>query len=616
MLAVESLFIDSMGSSPTLSKSSAATDNNRSILAPTDGLSLASHPETAATDNKCTIAQVKPVGEQPQEFCQALREKIVPQGTQENQGQRPLEDKSSSLSAIPAVNPAQLALAQESTTISAISEKVAVKVDNPSQHQTATKTLNNAAKLIGTPPVHKLSPVSAQVIINSAVTKPGELTSSPHKNESGLLLAVDQSQPGPKTVSSDGSGAVPVANAQSGQGKNAEGVQASDKTFVAAKYFTNQQSGKKLVTETPGSVRKIVPSGEKTPTTDGKSAVHKAEGSEVKPKVLVVQEKPVPADVKPVPTDVKPVPADVKPVPTDVKPVPTDVKPVPTDVKSVPAGVKPVPAGIKSADDETDIGQQDQHTFSQSVTRGEPGQMLSDSLGSNGTGSQPAGHNTSGDSILRQLNPARLQVTTGHSKNRGSSTAGNTANSDFGQIFSHDSAQTHAVEQSFISPQVVKPSGNASTPDVSVSIGAQIQGHIQNSLRQGEGEITIRLNPPELGKVFVRFQERDGQITGLLEVSKAQTRYEIEHALPQIVRNLADCGIDIKRLEVVLTDQSEQQAYKDQSLQDGSFQPHGFSEGNRQGDTPSNGWLKSDSSYQDVSEPQVQFTDDSLNMLV
>jgi len=72
----------------------------------------------------------------------------------------------------------------------------------------------------------------------------------------------------------------------------------------------------------------------------------------------------------------------------------------------------------------------------------------------------------------------------------------------------------------------------------------------------------------------VKFQEQGDQISGTLEVSKAQTRAEIEQALPEIIRSLADSGVAIRRLEVVLSqnEQSGNQGTKDPLLQDGTFQ--------------------------------------------
>lgn len=92
----------------------------------------------------------------------------------------------------------------------------------------------------------------------------------------------------------------------------------------------------------------------------------------------------------------------------------------------------------------------------------------------------------------------------------------------------------------------------------------QIFESIQSSIRQDSRQITIRLNPPELGRVFIKFQENNGHIVGILKVSESQTRYEIEKALPQLMQNLMGTGVAIKRLDVVLADQPEQQNFKEQ----------------------------------------------------
>lgn len=89
------------------------------------------------------------------------------------------------------------------------------------------------------------------------------------------------------------------------------------------------------------------------------------------------------------------------------------------------------------------------------------------------------------------------------------------------------------------------------------NVGDQILESVHASLTRGDKQIEVRLDPPELGSVTVRFQEQDGQITGVLEVSKDQTRQEIEQALPQVLRGMQESGILIRRLDVVIADQPE-----------------------------------------------------------
>ncbi len=104
-----------------------------------------------------------------------------------------------------------------------------------------------------------------------------------------------------------------------------------------------------------------------------------------------------------------------------------------------------------------------------------------------------------------------------------------------------------------------------------VGLREQIRESIQNSLEQGRQQVVVKLHPPELGKVAIRFEEQNRQLTGLLEADRQQTRVEIQNALPQILRSLQQSGIQIKRIDVMLSDsqQQSQQSLKDHWLQEG-----------------------------------------------
>jgi len=599
MLTVESMFAGGVGAGPASSKPSATSNTNQFVPTPADGLSSANHPEATTTDNECTPAQIEPANEQPQKFRHTLREKIASQTPQEGQDKTEFKTKDSTSGSVPAANPEQPAPTQELAIVSVPPGKgTAAKMDNLCQQPEAVKTPNKLTELTATPQTHKSPPVLSQAL-NLATTESGELTSPKPETENELLLTIDQGQAGEaenagkiqasdKTPVATESGELTspkpetknellltIDQGQAGEAENAGKMQASDKTPVATENLTNQppflsstedKGAQELTTEAPNTISKTITGDEKTAILDVKLSVHENDTSQIQHKMSVVPEKFALTAEKP-------------------------------------------------ADNKTDIGQQNHDTVSQNAAKCEPAQILSESSPGSGKKPQFAGDNASDDSILQKLNTTHVQVCTGQTKDHGNSAAENNANSDFEQIPFHNTAQTPVTEQSFFSSQATKTTDSVSTDDVSTSIGTQIQEHIHSSLRQGDQQITIRLNPPELGKVSVRFQEQEGQITGLLEVSKTQTRYEIEHALPQIIRNLQDSGIPIKRLEVVLTDQSEQPAHKDQSLQDGSYQPQTFSEGNHPHNTTADGWVTNDDSHPDILEPQVQITDNRIDML-
>jgi hypothetical protein len=92
-------------------------------------------------------------------------------------------------------------------------------------------------------------------------------------------------------------------------------------------------------------------------------------------------------------------------------------------------------------------------------------------------------------------------------------------------------------------------------PDLS----GQIQESASALLTSNKNQVTIRLNPPELGSVSLKVSDNGHQITGLLQITKPETKYEIQQLLPGIIRNLEDAGISVKSFDVVLNNQPDQQ---------------------------------------------------------
>ena len=87
--------------------------------------------------------------------------------------------------------------------------------------------------------------------------------------------------------------------------------------------------------------------------------------------------------------------------------------------------------------------------------------------------------------------------------------------------------------------------------DFSEQLGSALRAGLDRSDKQ----LVVRLHPPELGSVLVRFEEQGQQIKAVLEVSRSETGREIEQALPQVIRNLQDAGLHIRRFDVVVSDQ-------------------------------------------------------------
>ncbi len=126
--------------------------------------------------------------------------------------------------------------------------------------------------------------------------------------------------------------------------------------------------------------------------------------------------------------------------------------------------------------------------------------------------------------------------------------------------------QMHPPEFSALSPQqITKPTQNAAEH----KIGIQISDAVGAAVNENKDEITVRLNPPELGKVTIKLSQQDNEITGVIQVDRAATRYEIEKSIPRIMENLGESGLHVKKIEVALSGNTENNLRQSPEFSDG-----------------------------------------------
>ena len=417
----------------------------------------------------------------------------------------------------------------------------------------------------------------AQIIANMRTVKPPPVTGHAVKSaEIKLLHSTEKGQLGLKTVlpaTSEGQNGLkavlpattkstPEGKKQPETGNNTEKVSISAKTIAETKSITEKGSIKELTPEIPANTGKSTTTASvKTPAVNINQQAVQAKASEMQPQPDGIDpEKPVPAKE--------------------------------TEAKTTAS------------------------------------ETLSKLLNPNGKETAHTGNDLSENQSVQKLNIAAVQVSTGQTKDQGTSTSNKNDSQGFEQMLSHNTPQTLITEQT---PAAAKNATTANTPgqnsssNVSADIGKQILESIHSSVsKQGaERQITIRLNPPELGKVSITFRQQNAELTGLMEVSKAQTRFEIEQTLPQIIRNLADSGIHIKRLEVMLSNEEQpgQGTLGNQSMQSGGAHQHNSANPGTPGNNPnanySNEWLAGNNSYENLYELQeALITDSSINMLI
>ncbi len=651
-----STFVGNVGAGLTPSKPTAAQNSRQFAQAPADNPQHANTPE-ATTDNTSTIAQNEHINRPPQEFRYTLHKKTTTEGTQN--GQNPASDRAEQpdvvqrwLAGYPLVEHGK--------------KGVARKMGPKAGYQLAQLLANLRTGKFPPATGPTAKPVAKAPLLTTDKGRLGLKAVLPYTSRN--TLTAGNTLTAKNTL---------VTRTQSAECKNAGKIQVSNKALITAKGLINQKNGEELDSEVPTADGKTTTIGEKsviagTSAASGGQKTPVLGGQKLTPetpitggKTAVAGEKTAIADGQATSGGQKtPGANDSFPEVQDKAAAPRQKVPVDPE-KSAFIAEKPVQGSrtfqtsaenkdvFNSAANKADTENKDvfnsaankadtenKDVFNSAANkadtknkdvfnsetgkadtprRNRPGTTGLSEL-TDGSGKEQA-DNPSGKLLLQNLNPAHVQVSTGQTKDNRSPTSGRGSNSNFEQILSNN-AQTPIAEQTPPLAQTAKAADNASPRNAFTTVSEQLQESMHTSLRQGDQQLTIRLNPPELGRVFIKFQGKGDQITGLLEVDRAQTRYEIEQALPQLIRNLAECGVQIKRLEVVLTNQQEHHAFKDTSLaaeQDAwSEQQAGAERNNPDHDTfGTNEWLTNDPGYSEFSEPrEMLIADDFVDVLV
>jgi flagellar hook-length control protein FliK len=176
-----------------------------------------------------------------------------------------------------------------------------------------------------------------------------------------------------------------------------------------------------------------------------------------------------------------------------------------------------------------------------------------------------------------------------------------------------------AAEKGADVSKTLQPNQTLFDKDVFDKVGEQLQTSISNSVRQGESEISVRLNPPELGQVVIKLQHQNGQVTGSLEFSRAETRVEVQQLMPQLVRNLQDSGIAVRKLDVVQTqiDNSGQQQFREHVAGDGLAYQQQFSQGQSENYGLGYDWISTEPVYGGIESLSESYIgDQAVNILV
>lgn len=568
LLMIDNMLAGIAGAAPASSKPNRTREAAQLSPGSDDKSPQVGAPETTQTDNTAIAVQEQSAKKPAQDFDDTLRKTVATETPPKTQSETKPEEK----------EPAQPLLTQEPPILSILpilpTKKAAARI------LVKPETTGEPGHLTTAKQAQKPAAVPAKSLGGAAATAwPGKLT--PQALKAGTKPGVPELLKRPPTVDSP-----PKVSKDPGK------TPIPNKTVVDAKHPATRGISQELINASVGGGGKTTAAiaGGKQIIAGTSATGDRPEATALSGKITATSEK---------------APAVSAGIPA------VEAKSPKTNSQSVGSGPeKPVQTAARPTDSKAAVPD-----------------IISESWGGNDKKSLHAWNRISDNAGIQKLNATQVQISNGQTRNRGSSTSNNT-NSNPEQILTPNGAQAPASEQSPHLAENAKPanpSGQTSPSDVSEDIGKQILESIHSSLsrQSGDRQITVRLNPPELGRVFIRFREQDAQVIGLLEVSRTQTRLEIEQALPQIIRNLADCGIQMKRLEVVLSDgeQSGQEGFKDQLLQNGGTEQQNTAYPGPNGNDPDadgiSEWSADYNGYRRISELQEESAPDgSINVLI
>jgi len=166
-------------------------------------------------------------------------------------------------------------------------------------------------------------------------------------------------------------------------------------------------------------------------------------------------------------------------------------------------------------------------------------------------------------------------------------------------------APPSAPTQSFDRPGVVEQVADA-----------QAWARVQNN----GGSVTIRLEPPELGRVRLQVRQEAGGIRGLLEVESPRALAQLQSEAPALAARLADGGVRLRRMDVVLLEPSPSNQMPGSSLADQQH-PQGNSQASQHGgqgqpDAPPGPTGELSPDVQDAAPVMAVSADGSVNVWI
>jgi len=85
----------------------------------------------------------------------------------------------------------------------------------------------------------------------------------------------------------------------------------------------------------------------------------------------------------------------------------------------------------------------------------------------------------------------------------------------------------------------------------SPALDNQISAPIASALNRVGQSVSITLNPPELGRMSIKFEQEGTELIGRIEFENAKVGEQLESSLPRVIQNLQDSGVAVREIQLV-----------------------------------------------------------------
>ncbi len=129
------------------------------------------------------------------------------------------------------------------------------------------------------------------------------------------------------------------------------------------------------------------------------------------------------------------------------------------------------------------------------------------------------------------------------------------ASASAGHVESQVAASAGPASSPATGPQGAPPSLTPASAAGAAPLADQIADSVTLAAGRTGQTIVVRLNPPELGRVRLSLQADGNEIRATLEVENTHTLGALQRETPALIQRLSDSGIQLRRMDLNLTQQ-------------------------------------------------------------